>query len=499
MKPVETPFYDLFLLKDLVMENIEQTPTDGAPQTGPGNSRLSILHAPRNERYEIGKQLRKSCPRSSHAKWQAPVNRQDPIDLLLASEVGRIPDLLPLRHGRMAKSPFTFYRGSAFNMAADLANTPASEMIVQACGDAHLCNFGGFATPERNVIFSINDLDETLPAPWEWDIKRLAASFVVASRNNNLSETVAREAAMNCVRSYRMNLAAYSEMKILELWHFSLTADMMLSKLKDPKMIARGLKRVEKERGRSIAEDIFPQLERGPGKSTFIKDNLPSIFHVEGHTPGEVADIVREVYELYKQTLPPVYSFFLDRYELKDAAIKVVGVGSVGTSCWVLLLMTNDGDTLFLQVKEARPSVLEPFAGTSIYPNHGQRVVNGYRLIQPFSDPFLGWTIGRLGRHFFFRQLRDIKISMRVETFGKPEMIAYADWCGQALALSHARSGDPAMLSGYMGTSDSFDKAIAGFSVAYADQNEKDYASLLRAIKIGKIEARFEEQEQRKH
>jgi uncharacterized protein (DUF2252 family) len=250
---------------------------------------------------------------------------------------------------------------------------------------------------------------------------------------------------------------------------------------------------VEKERGRSIAEDIFPQLGKGPGTSTFIKDNLPTIFHVEGQTPGEIADVVQEAFELYKQTLPPVYSFLLDRYELKDAAIKVVGVGSVGTLCWVLLLMTNDGDTLFLQVKEARPSVLEPFAGKSIYPNHGQRVVNGYRLIQPFSDPFLGWTKGRLGRHFFFRQLRDIKISMRVETFGKAEMIAYADWCGQAMALSHARSGDAAMLSGYMGTSDTFDKAIASFSLTYADQNEKDYASLKRAIKEGKIEARFEQ------
>ena len=475
------------------MENQEHTSAEAANHSDPENLKLRIPHAPRSERYEMGKHLRKTCPRSSHAKWQAPVNRQDPIDLLLASEEGRIPDLLPLRHGRMARSPFTFYRGSAFNMAADLANTPASGMLVQACGDAHLCNFGGFATPERNVIFSINDLDETLPAPWEWDVKRLTASFVVACRNNNLSESVAREAAMNCVRSYRMNMAAYSEMKILELWHISLTAEMMISKLKDPKMIDRGLKRVEKERGRSIAEDIFPQLGKGPGKMTFIKDNLPSIFHAEGHTPGEISDLVREAFELYKQTLPPVYSFFLDRYELKDAAIKVVGVGSVGTSCWVLLLMTDDGDTLFLQVKEARPSVLEPFAGKSIYPNHGQRVVNGYRLIQPFSDPFLGWTTGRFGRHFFFRQLRDIKISIRVETFGKAEMIAYADWCGQALALSHARSGDPAMLSGYMGTSDSFDKAIASFSIAYADQNEKDYASLKRAIREGKIEARFEE------
>jgi uncharacterized protein (DUF2252 family) len=393
----------------------------------------------------------------------------------------------------MSRSPFTFYRGSAFNMAADLANTPKSGLFVQACGDAHLCNFGGFATPERNIIFSINDLDETLPAPWEWDVKRLATSFVVACRNNNLSDSLAREVALNCVRSYRENMAAYSEMKILELWHISLTADMMISKLKDPKLITRGLKRVEKERGRSIAEDIFPQLGKEPGKSTFIKDNLPSIFHVEGHTPGEIAETVREAFELYKQTLPPVYSFLLDRYELKDAAIKVVGVGSVGTACWVLLLMTNDGDVLFLQVKEARPSVLEPFAGKSIYPNHGQRVVNGYRLIQPFSDPFLGWTKGRLGRHFFIRQLRDIKISMRVETFGKVEMIAYADWCGQALALSHSRSGDAAMLSGYMGKSDTFDTAIAGFSFAYADQNETDYASLKQAIKDGKIEARYEE------
>jgi uncharacterized protein (DUF2252 family) len=459
----------------------------------PENLKLRIQHAPRAERYEMGKQLRKTCPRISHAQWEAPVNREDPLDLLLASEKGRIPDLLPLRHGRMSRSPFTFYRGSAFNMAADLANTPKSGLFVQACGDAHLCNFGGFATPERNIIFSINDLDETLPAPWEWDVKRLAASFVVACRNNNLSDSVAREAALNCVRSYRENMAAYSEMKILELWHISLTADMMISKLKDPKLITRGLKRVEKERGRSIAEDIFPQLGKEPGKSTFIKDNLPSIFHVEGHTPGEIAETVREAFELYKQTLPPVYSFLLDRYELKDAAIKVVGVGSVGTACWVLLLMTNDGDVLFLQVKEARPSVLEPFAGKSIYPNHGQRVVNGYRLIQPFSDPFLGWTKGRLGRHFFIRQLRDIKISMRVETFGKVEMIAYADWCGQALALSHSRSGDAAMLSGYMGKSDTFDTAIAGFSFAYADQNETDYASLKQAIKDGKIEARYEE------
>jgi uncharacterized protein (DUF2252 family) len=475
------------------MENQEQKPADAGKLPDSENLKFRIHHVPRKERYEMGKQLRQTCSRSSHSKWQAPADRQDPIDLLLASEEGRIPDLLPLRHGRMGRSPFTFYRGSAFNMAADLANTPTSGIIVQACGDAHLFNFGGFATPERNIIFSINDLDETLPAPWEWDVKRLATSFVIACRNNNLSENTAKEAALNCVRSYRMNMASYSEMKILELWHISLTADMMISKLKDPEMVTRGTKRVKKERGRSIAEDIFPQIGKGAGKSTFIKDNLPSIFHVEGHTPGEITDAVKEAFELYRQTLPPVYSFLLDRFELKDAAIKVVGVGSVGTVCWVLLLMSPDGDTLFLQVKEARTSVLEPFAGKSIYPNHGQRVVNGYRLIQPFSDPFLGWTKSRQGRHYYFRQLRDIKISMKVETFGKAEMIAYADWCGQALALSHSRSGDAAMLSGYMGTSDSFDKAIASFSFTYADQNEKDFLSLQRAIKKGKIEARFKE------
>lgn len=475
------------------MKKSKQDLADVGSQADPGKIKLSIHHAPRNERYEMGKQLRKACPRSSHATWQAPAKRPDPIDLLLASEKGRIPDLLPLRHGRMSRSPFTFYRGSAFNMASDLAGTPVSGLFVQACGDAHLCNFGGFATPERNIIFSINDLDETLPAPWEWDVKRLAASFVIACRNNNLGETVAREAAMECVKSYRVNMAAYSQMKILELWHISLTADMMISKLKDPKMITRGNKRLEKERGRSIAEDIFPQLVKGTGSLTFIKDNLPTIFHVKGHTPGEITDVVREAFEHYRQTLPPVYSFLLDRYELRDAAIKVVGVGSVGTVCFVLLFMTADGDALFLQVKEARPSVLEPYAGKSIYPNHGQRVVNGYRLIQPFSDPFLGWTKGKLGRHFFFRQLRDVKISLKVETFGKSEMIAYADWCGQAMALSHARSGDAAMLSGYMGTSETFDNAIAGFSFAYADQNEKDYAALKRAIKEGKITAQYEE------
>ena len=456
------------------------------------NDKFSFYYAPRSERYEMGKQIRKKCPRSSHAKWKSPANRPDPVDLIIESNKGRIPKLIPLRHGRMGMSPFTFYRGAALNMASDLSVTPVTGMNVQACGDGHLCNFGGFATPERNVIFSINDLDETLPAPWEWDVKRLAASFVVACRNNNLSDDIARNAVLECVRSYRENMMIFSEMRTMELWHYSLGPDQLISKLKDPELKRRGMKRLEKERARSIAEEIFPQIVKGSGKTTFIKDQLPSIFHWENHSPGEVVQEVKDAFDLYKTSLSPGFSHLLNRYELKDVVIKVVGVGSVGTACWVFLLMTGDGDPLFIQAKEARRSVLEAYAGKSIYPNNGQRVVYGYRLLQPFSDPFLGWTAGKEGRHFFFRQLRDIKISIKVETFGKSEMLSYADWCGQALALSHARSGDSAMLSGYMGSSDTFDQAIAEFSLAYADQNEKDHASLIKAIKSGKIEAEYE-------
>ena len=234
----------------------------------------------------MGKQLRKLCPRSSHAQWKPPANRADPVDLIIAGDKDRIPKLIPLRHGRMGRSPFTFYRGAALNMAADLSATPVTGMIVQACGDAHLCNFGGFATPERNVIFSINDLDETLPAPWEWDLKRLAASFVIACRNNNLKSGIAYDTVLECVRSYRENMMIFSEMRTMELWHYSLGPDQLISRLKDPELRQRGFKRLEKEQARSIAEDIFPQIVKGPENSIFIKDELPSIFHWESHITG---------------------------------------------------------------------------------------------------------------------------------------------------------------------------------------------------------------------
>jgi len=444
----------------------------------------------RKERYQRGKSLREKSPRTAHGDWKAPANRPDPVELILRSEEGRLPDLLPLRHGRMIRSAFTFYRGAALTMAADLASTPATGIRVQCCGDAHLSNFGGFATPERRVIFSVNDLDETLPAPWEWDVKRLGASFLVASRDVGLSDGTAKDIVMTCVRSYRESMAEFSQMKSLELWYQSLGADELVASIKDPNLRQRKLKRLQKERARSIAEDIFPKLAEHTGEMPLIKDQLPTIFHAEGVPPGRVERVITDAIAGYRATLSHACQSLLDRYQLCDAAIKVVGIGSVGTRCWVLLFMAGEGDPLFLQVKEARASVLEPYAGVSVFANHGERIVNGYRLMQPASDMFLGWTSGALGgHHYFVRQLRDIKISIRVEAFGASEMDLYATWCGRALALAHARSGGATTLSGYMGKSDVFDQAIAQFSARYADQNESDHAALKRAVRKGNVSA----------
>jgi hypothetical protein len=448
-------------------------------------------HLSRAEQYAAGKGLREKCPRKSHGVWKPPPGRRDAVELVLDSEKGRLPDLLPLRHGRMVRSAFTFYRGSALTMATDLASTPSTGLRVQCCGDAHLLNFGGFASPERKILFAINDLDETLPAPWEWDLKRLAASFVVASRDNGLKDPVARDVATTCARTYRQSMAEFSEMKTLELWYHAMGVDDLLPTIQDPAMRKRLLARVQKESAKSVAEDLFPKLVEHMGERPVIKDQLPTIFHPEGVRPGEIRQILRDALAGYRATLQPSYQSLFDRYELLDAAIKVVGIGSVGTMCWVFLFMAGEGDPLFLQIKEARRSVLEPFAGASVFANHGQRVVTGYRLMQPASDIFLGWSRGPK-RDFFFRQLRDIKISARVETFGRYELDLYATWCGKALALSHARAGSAAMLSGYMGKSDALDQAVASFSMAYADQNEKDHAALERAVKRGKVKAVFE-------
>ena len=440
----------------------------------------------------MGKSLRRTCPRTSHAVWNAPANRADPVRLLELGNRGRIPELIPIRFGRMVKTPFTFYRGAALNMAADLAGTPVTGLRVQACGDCHLLNFGAYASPERRLLFDINDLDETLPAPWEWDVKRLAASVVLACRNNGFSKRESRDAVLACVRSYRERMAEYSEMRVLEMWYVSLDAEEIITTFKDKEAKGRGLKRIASARGRKVLEHDFPKLAAIAGEAPTIRDNPPLIYHLKGKDARDLDTRARGAFASYRESLSDDRRALLDRYEVKDFATKVVGVGSVGTFCAIALLMASETDPLFLQIKEARPSVLEAYAGKSIYPNDGQRVVAGYRLIQAASDIFLGWTKGKTGRHYYVRQLKDMKLRAQHELFTPSFMGEYAEICGWALAQSHARSGEPATISGYLGTSDRFDTAIATFAAAYADQSERDHAVLKKAARSGRVEVVLE-------
>jgi uncharacterized protein (DUF2252 family) len=451
--------------------------------------------APRPSRAELiarGEHMRKACPRRSHGVWQPPATRFDPVQLVEDGDQGRIPELIPLRHGRMMQSPFTYYRGAALAMAVDLASLPTTGVRVQACGDAHLGNFRCFATPERRMIFDIHDLDETLPAPWEWDLKRLAASFAIASRNNGLSDKRAREAVLTCVRSYREHMAEFSEMGALELWYHSVDADKLIDSVEDDELRRRGKKRLAKAMAQSALEYDFPKLADTTSETPTIRDNPPTIYHWHEHGTDEFTENVRGIFARYRDSLPDDRRVLLDRYELKDVTIKVVGVGSVGTACAIGLLMAGERDPLFLQFKEAGPSVLEACAGKSVYANHGQRVVHGHRLMQSASDVFLGWTEGKGGRHFYIRQLRDAKVKFAIESFGSAEMLLFAGACGWTLARAHARSGEPALITGYLGESDSFDKAIEDFSIAYADQSERDHEALVKAVRAGRLEAMIE-------
>ncbi len=439
----------------------------------------------------MGRSLREKCPRSSHAFWKAADNRPDPLQLLEGSNQGRIARLIPIRSGRMVRTPFTFYRGAALHMAVDLAGSPATGLRVQACGDCHLHNFGAYATPERRIVFDINDLDETLPAPWEWDVKRLAASFVLACRENGLRRSDAQDAVLSCMRAYREHLEEYSQMTVLEIWYASIDVERLLLGINDAETRRRKLKRFATDRAKSMSEHHFPEIVARSGQSPTIKDNPPLIYHVqeEGEDSLEVS---REAFAGYRKSLPEDRRALIDRFELTDIACKVVGVGSVGTWCSVALMMAGKKDHLFLQIKEARPSVLEAYAGRSIYPNHGQRVVNGCRLMQSASDILLGWGKTRLDRHFYVRQLRDMKMGAPVEQFSSGEMIRYADFCGWTLARAHARSGGAAPISGYLGKSDAFDTAIAAFAKAYADQTERDHAIFKEAVRSGRVEAVME-------
>jgi uncharacterized protein (DUF2252 family) len=456
------------------------------------NSPAFQTRTTRAESVAMGKALRDKCPRTAHAVWQPPPDRPDPLELLAQSSKGRIPQLIPIRYGRMLQTPFTFYRGAALNMAADLAGSPNTGLRVQACGDAHLLNFGAYATPERRVIFDLNDLDETLPAPWEWDLKRLAASFILACRNNRFGEAVARDTTLACVRSYREAMAQFSGMRTLDVWYASLDFERIIPRIEDDETRKRAQKILAKARQRRVTEHDFPQLVTTAGRRPEIKENPPLIYHWREQGQDEFTANVRQAFARYRETLQEDRRLLLDRFKLQDIAIKVVGVGSVGTWCAVALLMASEDDPLFLQIKEARTSVLEGYADRSAHGNHGQRVVAGCRLMQSASDLFLGWTESQLGRHFYVRQLRDMKIKMLVEVYTPSVMRQYAEACAWTLARAHARSGDPAMISGYLGKSDAFDRAVTDFSVAYADQSERDHETLMKAVRTGRLEVFIE-------
>ncbi len=434
------------------------------------------------ERRAVGRSLRERVPRSSHASWSPAADRSDPIGLLEEQDRSRLAQFVPLRYGRMIASPFGFLRGSAVVMAGDLAATPVTGLQVQMCGDAHLSNFGVYATPERNQVFDLNDFDETLPGPWEWDVKRLAASIVVAGRTMGFTREMNRQAVMGCIRSYRENMWKYGEMGHIDVWYARI----------DPESIRQFVRRsdrsyVEKElekARRSSSLVAFPRLTRKVDGRYRIKDDPPTITHLDDE---ELAQQLGELVEKYSESLQEDRTVLLRKYSFVDVAHKVVGVGSVGTRCYVALLMgSEEGDPLFLQVKQAQASVLEPHLGLSSYLNHAQRVVRGQYLMQAASDIFLGWT--RLGSiDFYVRQLRDMKLSVSIESLNESRFVRYCELCGWALARAHARSGDPTQISGYLGANDTFDWAIASFAEAYADQTERDHTSLVSAAKAGRV------------
>ncbi len=440
-----------------------------------------------DQRRAAGKALRSDVPRSSHAGWKPPEDRRDPLAILDESNEGRLPELIPVRFARMADSPFSFYRGAAAIMASDLAGTPASGIRVQACGDAHIMNFGAFATPERNVVFDINDFDETLPAPWEWDVKRLATSLIIGARHLHFRDSDAAEAAADAVRSYREHMADYASMRALEVWYDRIDIDRLENALSSTQEVERVKQRVEEARKKSSPEILFPKLVEQSGSWLKIKDEPPVIFHpTEEEAPGQKINYARAL-EGYRDSLTDHVRTLFDEFHLFDLAIKVVGVGSVGTFCAISLFMAADDDPLFLQIKEARASVLAPYAGQSAYPNHGQRVVAGQRLIQSASDIFLGWTRGINDRDYYFRQLRDTKVSNIIDDWDAATLREHGKLCGWALAKAHARSGDRVRIAGYLGPGAAFDDAVCEFAVDYADQNLRDYRAFMKAIHEGRI------------
>ena len=454
------------------------------------------------ERAARGKAARSEVPRDRHAEFDPPKDRPDPLALLEEQARTRVPELVPIRWGRMMASPFAFYRGAALPMASDLASTPASGLAVQACGDAHLSNVGIFGSAERRLMYDVNDFDETLPGPWEWDVKRLAASLEVAARENGLSHKQCRETVVAAVVRYRQAMREFAAMTNLDVWYAH--ADMTEVRAQfDSQLRARQRKLVDeglaKARTRDSMQEL-PKLTRIVDGRPRIVSDAPLLVPIDELVASETdrADLTGEITGLiakYQRTLETDRRYLLDQYDYCDMARKVVGVGSVGTRCWIVLMLgRDDSDPLFLQVKEAEASVLSRFVGASKYANQGQRVVAGQRLMQASSDIFLGWQRNENGldgqaRDFYVRQLRDWKFSVEIATLRPEGLQLYAGLCGWTLARAHARSGDRIAIAAYLGGSDVFDKAIAKFAAAYADQNERDYESLVDAVKSGRITA----------
>jgi uncharacterized protein (DUF2252 family) len=447
------------------------------------------------ERLAKGKALREVASRKAQMEWKPTAERADPVDLLIENSAGRVEELIPIRYGRMMVSPFTFYRGAAAVMASDLSHTPSTGLTLLADGDCHLLNFGGFATAERQLIFDINDFDEVSIAPWEWDLKRLAASFVIAGRSNGFDPADCREAAWLAAGAYRQRLAEYAEMPTLQVWNDVFDLGQIIANNTDKEMQRFYSKKLTKATEQSAHEKEFAKLTFGGGDTPRILDQPPLIFHYGDERDKEYLKNAIDTLQAYKKNLSPGVSLLLNRFAVVDVAFKVVGVGSVGTACGIILLMSGKGDPLFLQFKQARQSVLEPYCGASPWAHAGQRVVIGQRAVQAAGDMFLGWTTGtgKAKIQMYLRQLSDAKIKPVVEIMKAANLKAYAGLCGRVLARAHARTADPVVLTGYLGKSTAFEDALADFSVAYADQNERDHAALLGAIRTGRIEARTTE------
>lgn len=438
-------------------------------------------------RKALAMSMRENCPRKDLGGWHAPARRREPIDILIESSKGRLEQLVPLRYGRMLVSPFTFYRGAAAIMANDLATAVRTGINLQICGDCHLLNFGCFATPERKLVFDINDFDETSVGPWEWDVKRLTASMVIAAHDRGFSSSQAMDAAWHTASAYREHMHIYADMPVLETWYDQINLEDIIGNMQDPEMKKIVKKQVQKATEYTVHTKEFTKLAITEGNPPKIKNEPPLIFHDEALS-AFIDEGERDLaYVNYRNGLSLERRLLLDRFKVVDSAIKVVGVGSVGTYCAIILLVSGNGDPLFLQIKEARESVLAPFTGAASYEHQGQRVVFGQKIMQAASDVFLGWTSGPR-RQFYLRQLRDAKMSPQIETMKSDNLQRYGQLCGHALARAHSRSGDALLLTYYLGKSNAFADAMTSFAVAYAGQNEWDYNALQKAARAGKID-----------